>query len=416
MAGREIDLPPKSMEVLTCLVLAEGESVATKDIFHAIWNGKPDNGIYTVVYQRIKELRRELGAADVIVNEDRGYRLLRDHYAADLFQFRDLVYEGLRAPPVDAIDLLTRALSLWGGPPLRGLPFAAVTARGLEELRASAGQALFRCHIELDMIDRAIETGEWLLAQGLGPPALTAELDRLRERLRNTRRAGQVLRRESAALGTSITVVIGDLFDQHDANLVVGFSDTFDTLADGVVISPQSVQGQLADRLYADLGHEIDLALKRTRITPVTESRRAKPHGRRRRYPIGTVATLREGGRCVFAVAYSRMANDLLAQSDLASLSLSLDRLWDAVHLDGQLRPVAIPLIGSGLARIPGATPGALLQLIVRSYLARAELQAISTELRVVLRQGVLERLALDLIDSLTDLPAFANGGRSDAT
>ncbi|WP_246059852.1 macro domain-containing protein [Herbidospora galbida] len=417
--GREVGLPPKAMEVLACLVLAEGESVMTKDIFRTVWSGRPDNGLYTVVHQRIRELRQELGVRDSLVTEDRSYRLRRDDYDADVFQFRDLVHEGLRAAPMDAIDVLTRALALWGGPPLRDLSFATATARGLEELRAGAGQALFRSYAELNMIERAIEVGEGLLIQGVGSAELAEDLDRLRERLRSSRRTGQVLRRESAALQTSITVVVGDLFEQHDANLVVGFSDTFDTVADGVVISAQSVQGQLVDRLYGGdaprLGREISAALRRKRISPVAEeSRQAKPHGRRKRYPIGTVATLRAGNRCVFAVAYSRMTNDLLAESDLAGLGHSLDRLWDAARLDGQLRPLAIPLVGSGLARIPDATPGALLRLIVQSYVARAEQQPFSTELRIVLRQGALERIALDLIRSLTDLPEFTNGGRSD--
>ena len=44
----------------------------------------------------------------------------------------------------------------------------------------------------------------------------------------------------------------GDLFDEADANLVVGFADTFDTATENdAVISRASVQGQLLDRLTA---------------------------------------------------------------------------------------------------------------------------------------------------------------------
>src|SRR5260370_290385 len=46
----------------------------------------------------------------------------------------------------------------------------------------------------------------------------------------------------------------------------------------------------------------------------------AKPRGKLTRSPAGRVATLPHATRRVFAVAYSRMGNDLMAQSSLPML------------------------------------------------------------------------------------------------
>ena len=79
-------------------------------------------------------------------------------------------------------------------------------------------------------------------------------------------------------------------------------------------------------------------------------TRACKRRGKLIRYPVGTVAVLRAGDEQVYAVAYSRMGNDLVARSSEHDLAVSLERLWDAVYLHGQLQPLAVPLIGAGLS------------------------------------------------------------------
>jgi hypothetical protein len=128
------------------------------------------------------------------------------------------------------------------------------------------------------------------------------------------------------------------------------------------------------------------------------EERAAKPLGRLVRYPIGTVAVLRADDRRVFALAYSRMGNDLLARSSMDDLRTSLERLWDAVHRDGGRRPVAMPLIGTGLARVDGASPTSLLRLIIESFVDRSRRQPVTRELRVVLRAPDIAHIDLDAV------------------
>ncbi|BCB84100.1 macro domain-containing protein [Phytohabitans suffuscus] len=212
------------------------------------------------------------------------------------------------------------------------------------------------------------------------------------------------IRREFKQPEIAVTVVVGDLF-QQDGHIVVGFTDTFDTSTTGNrVISRHSVQGQLAERRYGGdrrrLDREISAAL--SRHTPhEIESRGRKAHGKLRRFRIGTVAVIGKPPRLVFAVAYSRMGNDFVARSSVDDIWMSLGTLWDAIYSHAQHGRVAIPLIGSGLARVDMLERQNLLRMILLSFLARSRQGVVCRELRIVIWPADLE-----LIDML-EVEAF---------
>ncbi|MFU0243527.1 macro domain-containing protein [Streptomyces scabiei] len=146
-----------------------------------------------------------------------------------------------------------------------------------------------------------------------------------------------------------------------------------------------------------------------------TERVQDKPRGRRVRYPLGTTVPLTVGGRRVFAVAYSRLGNDLVARSGPADLRASLDTLWPAVARYGMYRPVAIPLIGSGLARIVELDRTRLLLMIVESFAEHCRRDpATAPELRVVIRPADLERTDLSVLGTYLRT-ARLPGPRGDA-
>lgn len=187
----------------------------------------------------------------------------------------------------------------------------------------------------------------------------------------------------------TVTVTVGDLFAQRNAHLVIGFNDVFDTDAkDGTIISPTSVQGQFLKRVYNDdldrLNSDLTAALRAVR--PVaTERRASKPKGKLRRYPIGTVAVLGDPDRRFFCVAYSKMQNNLIAKSTVNNLWKSLDFIWDAVFLQGQRGTVALPIVGSDLARINCLDRESLLRMILLSFVARSREEPLCRELMVVI-------------------------------
>jgi Domain of unknown function (DUF6430) len=195
-----------------------------------------------------------------------------------------------------------------------------------------------------------------------------------------------------------VTLTVGDLFQQQ-AHLVVGFSDTFDTdTTDNLVINARSMQGQLLDRVYggdlARLDRELEAALQHVAVHS-EEPPEAKRHGKRGRYPIGTVAVLGPSTRRIFAAAYSRMGNDLIANADLDSLWLSLSRTWTAVRLHGQRQPVAVPIMGSEFARISNLDREHLLKLILLSFVACSRDRPIAPQLIAVIHPSDYERVNL---------------------
>ncbi|GGR70570.1 hypothetical protein GCM10010269_06860 [Streptomyces humidus] len=188
--------------------------------------------------------------------------------------------------------------------------------------------------------------------------------------------------------GFRVTVKVGDLFEQP-GHLVIGGNDVFDTdTRDGLLIVPHSVQGQFLHRLYAGdtarLDADIEAAL--AGVAPVrVEERAAKRAGKLARYPLGTVAVLGSPRRLRFLSAYGTMRNDLTVGSGPDQIWHSLEALWQSVHLHAHREPVAMPVIGSGLARIDSMDHASLLKLILLSFVTRSRRSVICKELTITL-------------------------------
>ncbi|WP_243769348.1 macro domain-containing protein [Streptomyces cyanogenus] len=423
--GTAVRLTPLTARLLARLVAADGEAVTARRLYLDVWQPTvelphQDLRNRNEVQKRILELRRAFDRAGPghgarIVRTDRlptargaesTYRLDLSDDELDSAEFTRLVGDALRAAPASAVRLLTDALRLWRGRPLtevQGEEFARAPARRLTQLRETALRELIAGHTALGRYDLALPVAEQTVRERPEDPEAAAVLARLNARLRE-RHGDELLRHTLRGLRVDVVVVRGDLFDQEDANLVVGFSDTFDTSTDDIVISRESVQGQLVDRLFAGRHRLLDDQLRRglKEVVPLaTESVRAKPRGRRTRYPIGTTVPVPVGRRRVFALAYSRLGNDLRARSAPADLRLSLERLWPSVALHGLFRPVAIPLIGAGLSRLVELDHTQLLSLIVETFTESLRQDpAVCPELRIVVRDAELERTDLSAVEA----------------
>ncbi|MBD0837711.1 hypothetical protein ICC28_03200 [Streptomyces sp. TRM68416] len=425
MNGAPVRLTPLTARLLLRLVAAEGEAVTARRLYQDVWQHtvelpRQELRSRNEVQKRILELRRAFdlagpGCGARIVRTGqlptaRGaqstYRLDLSAQELDSAEFTHLVSEALRAAPASAVRLLTDALRLWQGPPLAEAheeDFALTAVRRLTRLRETALRELVAGHTVLGRYDLALPVAEQAARERPEDAEAAAALVRLNARLRE-RHGAELLRHRLRGLRVDVVVVRGDLFDQDDANLVVGFSDTFDTSANDVVISRESVQGQLVDRLYEGRHRLLDDKLRRglRDVTPLaTESPRAKPRGRRTRYPIGTTVAVPVGRRRVFALAYSRLGNDLRARSGPADLRLSLEHLWPSVARHGMFKPVAMPLIGAGLARVVELDHTQLLLLIVETFTrSLRQDSAVSPELRIVLRDDELRRTELTAVEA----------------
>jgi DNA-binding SARP family transcriptional activator len=411
--GRPVDLSPTTIAMLARLAVADGAAVTTDQLYQDAWAAQgPVVGEYkTQVQKRIVEIRDvterrvpgEPREEPRTLLTERGritaYRLAVPRDAIDIFKFAILIAAARQRTPQGKINLLPEALALWDGDPLRDFAdqaWAKPTVRRVIELRNSALLDLQDAYKQAGRYDEALEVAEQLALENPADPQLAASLPALREQVRGNPRK-LVFRAEFSDPPVTVVVMAGDLFAQDDASLAVGFCDTFDTNTDrNIVISGESTQGVLLNQVYksdrARLDRDLKGALARVPKASV-EPRSAKPRGKLTRYPVGTVATLHHPSRKIFAVAYSRMGNDLIARSSVAALRAGLDNLWDAVYQYGQLRPVAMPLIGSGLSRVHEASLADLLTMIVTSFLASSRRRFLSRELRVVMNQAALDKV-----------------------
>jgi hypothetical protein len=198
----------------------------------------------------------------------------------------------------------------------------------------------------------------------------------------------------------TIRVKCGNIFDEQ-GNVIVGFTDTFDTdMRDGVVINPNSVQGQFQSRYHsgdtASLDREIEERLQGNRLVG-RETIETKRQGKLDRYPIGTTITLNYGDVRVYAVAYGFMRNDLRVSCSVDALWKSLTSTWDAVRVNGGLEPVATPIIGSELARVGSLDRTSLIKMIALSFVASSREEIVSRQLTIMVHPK--DRQFVNLID-----------------
>ncbi|MFY1670336.1 macro domain-containing protein [Plantactinospora sp. WMMB334] len=423
--GEQVVLPPRVLRILLRLAVAAGKALPVEQIYRDVWNlpGTPVDRVARNQVQKCVNLLRVAagGHSESFISTENAvptasYRLVLPPERIDFLHFEHLVEQARSADAITATTLIDSALGLWHGPPLAEvaeLSFARQPIQQLADLRRRAEHDLVTLYRDIGRPESALAVGVACLRERPDDAVLRTILSELEEQLR-PRRRGLVHRTIGDSPPVSISVISGDLFAHDDAHLVVGFTDTFDTNTRGnVVISSGSVQAQAMRRLFEG---DRDLLDRRLRAAlhgvPAAgrEKRSAKPRGRLIRYPIGTVAVLHQQDRQVFGLAYSRMGNDLIARSSLDDIRTSLDALWHAVYQEGQLRPLAMPVIGSALARVYGVPPTRLLTLIMESFVACTLDRPVARELRIVLRPADLAHVDLEEVARYLDTLGVSGG------
>lgn len=183
---------------------------------------------------------------------------------------------------------------------------------------------------------------------------------------------------------TQIAIKVGDLFQEH-SHLVIGFNDVFDTQL-GEIIRESSVQGQFLRRVYGNDQSRLDAEIEDA-LQPYQSKSQLDPDkvsGKTCRYPIGTTLSLGSHNQKYFLVAYGSMSSDLTVTSNPDSISTSLDKLWQEVRRKSQGTDVAIPIIGSDLAR-SGYSRMQLAKLIITSFISESKRRFITRKLTVMI-------------------------------
>ncbi|GAA1061065.1 nSTAND1 domain-containing NTPase [Agromyces bracchium] len=147
-------LRPKERSLLAALVLRSGSGVAASELADAVWGDDLPATWRKQLQALVVHVRRALGSASVETTGT-GYRLRVASESMDAARFERLLDDAsvhrANGDPSRAVDVIERALSLWGGTPYSDLgdwPPALVEAERLEEVRAAAEEDLLVARLE----------------------------------------------------------------------------------------------------------------------------------------------------------------------------------------------------------------------------------------------------------------------------
>jgi DNA-binding SARP family transcriptional activator len=163
------------------LALSAGRTVPADRLIAAAWGDDPPATVPAQLHNRISQLRRALsGHQDAIVRRADGYLLDTSSDRVDALAFEQLAARARSAAGPDQAaqraDLLNRALAMWRGPALEGLPgtpVVAAEASRLDELRLGVMEERIEADLSLGRLVEVV--GELTLLVAEHP---------LRERLR----------------------------------------------------------------------------------------------------------------------------------------------------------------------------------------------------------------------------------------
>lgn len=153
----------------------------------------------------------------------------------------------------------------------------------------------------------------------------------------------------------SLMVRYGDLFEDDSKIKVIAVNRCFDTEVNNGLISSKSIHGKwiqtkLENISVADLKKQIEDSLNSHLYKGETVYNKSK--GNQVRYPIGTVAEVHDGATSYYLLALTEMDSNLNCHCTLEDYCYAISELMHYYDRHGQGDTMAIPIIGSGFARL----------------------------------------------------------------
>jgi hypothetical protein len=192
----------------------------------------------------------------------------------------------------------------------------------------------------------------------------------------------------------AVEVLIGDLF-KVPGEVVISTSSTFDTDMASGLIAVSSLQGQLATNYFngqtTEIDRQIELSLDKENFI-VNEKR----PGKKKEYPIGTVARVSSHNKNFYLVAMSHMDENRNASSDLKMVDEALEKLWMNLAFKAEVGDIVMPLMGTGRGRV--AYPRKkMIERIAQSFTDACSERAFSNKLIIVVRPEDASKFSLNL-------------------
>ena len=194
---------------------------------------------------------------------------------------------------------------------------------------------------------------------------------------------------------TRMVIRVDDILNVAGA-IIVGTNTTFDTSISKGIISPDSLQGQFTNRYYdaeEHLDSDLEMSLKHEESTPIEGDRK----GKMQKYANGTVAKLEQRGRVAYWVAISDMNEHSVASSSREQVLEALGKLWQYISERGDLGELAIPVLGTGRARIKHTRREDMVREITNSFIAASSERRFCDKLTIVIAERDYREQQMDL-------------------
>ncbi len=222
----------------------------------------------------------------------------------------------------------------------------------------------------------------------------------------------------------SIEIRISNIFNVKGAAFVIGTNSTFDTSISRGLISAKSLQGQFTKEYYDKEEHlDSDLA------EALAEEKSILLHdddrkGKKEIYEIGTVAKVCPKGQLVYLVAIAHMNKEGRAESNFEEVVESLGKLWNSIAERGELEPLVVPVLGTGLARLVEVTREEMIREIIKSFIPACAVKKFCEKLTIVISERDYREWEIDLRElgdflrhrcKYTDLKNTTDSGKGKA-
>lgn len=192
-------------------------------------------------------------------------------------------------------------------------------------------------------------------------------------------------------------VLVGDLLASTSKNIVISTNSTFDTDIASGLISPDSLQGKFTSSFFSGNTHELDKQIEAS-LEGVEFEEWTGSRGKKKRYPIGTVAKVATHGKMFYFLAMSDLNSQGTAKSTPKMIDAALEGLWDYIATQGEFGDVAIALVGTGRGRV-ALSRKKIAERIAQTFADASREKMFSNKLTIVVYPGDAERFAVNLFE-----------------
>jgi len=184
-----------------------------------------------------------------------------------------------------------------------------------------------------------------------------------------------------------IEVRVADLFEV-EAAVMISSNTIFEADVAGGKIAPDSLQGQFTAKYFT--GNQTELIKKLEEGSSLNDG--PPP------FEMGTTIPINTHGRTFYFVAMSELNEHGNAHTTVKNVDLALRGFWNYVKEAGELKDLAVPVIGTGRGRLK-TTRKKMIALIAESFAKASEEKKIADKLIIVVRPEDASKFGVNLYD-----------------